>query len=238
MNATSIEHDEEKSQPRRKGKTGHSFQVLEKARALLLQFQVLVARTYYLPSAMLDGADEVHAFDREWGRARLNELYVLICKYLKSLDGLCRLSEDMRKHLDKPNAHRLLELYAHTLPAFGRVHHIQELVFESEHQPLKRGIRSSNHRNEQVFSISAALASDWESRLAFEVEKLLKRAVYGMQTNVFALNVYCLENQVFTNPHFRTEHQRRIFSSSLYCPSSPRYADVTVVLKRSHAVGV
>jgi hypothetical protein len=174
MNATRIEHDEEKSQPRRKGKTGHSFQVSEKARALLLQFQVLVARTYYLPSVMLDGADEVHAFNREGGRARFNELYVLACKYLKSLDGLCRLSEDMRKHLDKPNAHRLLELYAHTLPAFGHVHHIQELVFESAHQPLKRGIRSSNHRNEQVFAVSAALASDWESRLAFEVEKAIE----------------------------------------------------------------
>jgi hypothetical protein len=42
------------------------------------------------------------------------------------------------------------------------------------HQTLKRGIRSYNHRNEQVFAVSAALASDWESRLAFEVEKAIE----------------------------------------------------------------
>jgi hypothetical protein len=107
-------------------------------------------------------------------RAVLNELYILAYEYLKSLDSLCQLSEDMQKHLDKPHAHSLLELYAHTLPAFGHVHHIQELVLESVHQPLKRGIRSYNHRNEQGFAVSAALTSDWKSRLVFEVEKAIE----------------------------------------------------------------
>jgi hypothetical protein len=172
-NALYIVAREDKNSKKAKGKLAQTNQVSQNAVSLLEQFQVLVARTYYLPSSLLDGENAVISFNMGDGRIRINELYVMACEYLTKLDSLCRISEDMRKHLDKPNAHRLVELYAHTLPAFGHVHHVQELVFESAHQPLKRGLRNSNHRDEQVFAVSAALASDWESRLAFEVEKAI-----------------------------------------------------------------
>jgi hypothetical protein len=63
----------------------------------------------------------------------------------------------------------LIELFAHTIPAFGHVRHVAELLFESAHQPLKLGITSSNHRAPQVSSVYAALQNDWESRLALEM---------------------------------------------------------------------
>jgi hypothetical protein len=46
---------------------------------------------------------------------------------------------------------------------------VVELLFESAHQPLKRGITSSNHRAPQVSSVYAALQNDLESRLALEM---------------------------------------------------------------------
>lgn len=38
----------------------------------------------------------------------------------------------------KPNMHLMLELYFHTIPAFGHCRQIQELAFEHGHQALKR----------------------------------------------------------------------------------------------------
>jgi hypothetical protein len=61
--------------------------------------------------------------------------------------------------------HRLLELYTHTLPAFGHVGHFQELLFETAHQPLKRGIKRSNNRDPHLSEVQALLANDWKTRL-------------------------------------------------------------------------
>jgi hypothetical protein len=117
----------------------------------------------------------VIAFNRDNGMKRISVLYSKARSYIKDLNDFFRISEDARRHLDKPNVHRLIELYVHTISAFGHVHHVQELVFETAHQPLKRGMQKSNHRDEQVFSVCACLASDWESRLSMEVETAMKK---------------------------------------------------------------
>ena len=70
--------------------------------------------------------------------------------------------------------HRLVELYAHTLPAFGHVGHFQELLFETAHQPLKRGIKRSNNRDPHIYAVQAVLANDWETRLALEIASVGK----------------------------------------------------------------
>ena len=143
----------------------------ERALDLLQRLNSLVAATNFFPSSRLDGEKCVHDFNRNNGMRRIEMLYSKASNYIGLLNTLCRLSEQARKHLDKPNVHRLLELYVHTIPAFGHVRHVQELIFESAHQPLKQGLRRSNHRDEQVFAVGAYLASDWESRLALEVQR-------------------------------------------------------------------
>jgi hypothetical protein len=47
------------------------------------------------------------------------------------------------------------------------------MIFETAHQPLKQGMRKSNHRDEQVYAVGASLASDFESRLALQVQKAM-----------------------------------------------------------------
>ena len=65
--------------------------------------------------------------------------------------------------------HRLLELYAHTLPAFGHVRHLNELLFESAHQPLKRAMLRSNHNNPQLSAVRTVVLNHWQARLALDV---------------------------------------------------------------------
>lgn len=136
---------------------------------LLEMFQILVAETAAYPVLALDGRALVREFNRDSGRYRMNKLYGMACRYVKELDEVCKLSSKLCEILDKPNVHRLIELYAHTIPAYGHVKHITELLFESAHQPLKRGITNSNHSSPQVAAVYAALQNDWESRLALEL---------------------------------------------------------------------
>jgi hypothetical protein len=67
--------------------------------------------------------------------------------------------------------HRLLELYTHTIPAFGHCRHVQELLFETSHQSFKRGISRSNQRDPHIHSVTATIANDWECRLSIAVDR-------------------------------------------------------------------
>lgn len=65
----------------------------------------------------------------------------------------------------KPKQHRLLELYTHTLPAFGHVRHFGELVFECAHQPLKRALKRSNHKLAHLQAMKHVPSDEWKARI-------------------------------------------------------------------------
>lgn len=67
--------------------------------------------------------------------------------------------------LDKPNLHRLLELYQNSLSVFGHVSLFQELMFETTHQPLKRSLSRRNHRHAEAFAVEQCLRKDWQVRI-------------------------------------------------------------------------
>jgi hypothetical protein len=140
---------------------------------LLTTFQRLVRETHFWPCSALDGATLIQEFNDRNGSARLDTLYGLAADYISELHDLClRDSVVVGKHLNKPNVHRLLELYTHTIPAFGHCKHVQELLFETAHQPLKRAIARSNQRDPHLSAVTATLANDWECRLSIEVKRL------------------------------------------------------------------
>jgi hypothetical protein len=142
---------------------------------LLSLFQKLVSRTGYLPKIDVDGFAQVRKFNERRGMERLDTLFQLSCQYVTDLHSICTQSTDgVGRILNKPNVHRLLELYTHTLPAFGHVGHFQELLFETAHQPLKRGIKRSNNRDPHLSAVQAVLANDWETRLALEIASVGK----------------------------------------------------------------
>jgi hypothetical protein len=117
----------------------------------------------------LDGMESINELNREAGWFRMDKLYRMTCKYFKELDEVCKISTALRGTLDKPNVHRLIELYAHRIPSYGHVKHVAELLFESGHQPLKHGVTNSNHHEPQGAAIRSALHKDWQSRLSFDL---------------------------------------------------------------------
>lgn len=140
---------------------------------LLHMFQQLVAETHLWPNKHTDTAQEFEKFNDKGGFARFNRLYSLASGYLQKLHELSvRDYDKVGVHLNKPNVHRLVELYTHTIPLFGHARHVQELLFETAHQPLKRAICRSNMKDPQVSAVHAALFNDWETRLSIEVKHL------------------------------------------------------------------
>jgi len=139
---------------------------------LLSEFQLLVSRTQFVPISSTDGLEEMEWFNNGSGATRLLALQEMGQEYVRKLARVCMLSEESKKVLDKPNVHRLLEFYAFTLPSFGNVSFVQELVLEKAHQELKRGLQRSNNHNAQLQAMEHAVANDWVHRLAFEVKEL------------------------------------------------------------------
>ena len=131
----------------------------------LFLFQKLRAQTFYIPQASVDGLAEVHKMDEDNGKVYQQHLKEMAVKYVGILNILCGKNARVRMEVDKPNAHRLLELYFHSIPRVGHASLIQELILESGHQPLKRAISRSNGRESHQYAMQKVLADDWKRRL-------------------------------------------------------------------------
>jgi hypothetical protein len=140
---------------------------------LLSMLQRLVIETHFWPDVAFDGAAKIHAFNERSGEAIIDMLYGSAVDYVRRLHELCVREKDVAgKHLNKPNVHRLIELYSHAIPSFGHCRHVQELLFETAHQPLKRAITCSNQRDPHISAVTSTLTNDWETRLRIEVSSL------------------------------------------------------------------
>ena len=138
---------------------------------LLNLFQTLVSTTQFAPSLLVDGVEDIRWYNDGNGGERLLELKNKAEHFLSKLNELCLKHPESKKELDKPNIHRLLEFYTYTLPCFGNVQIIQELLLERAHQELKRGLARSNFKNEQLQSMKDMLSNDWFERLGFILEQ-------------------------------------------------------------------
>ena len=71
-----------------------------------------------------------------------------------------------RKLLDnKPNLHRLIEAFEHTVPLLNHARQVAELSFEATHQQMKRGLERSGGADRQLDAMMAALGNHWKGRL-------------------------------------------------------------------------
>ena len=99
-------------------------------------------------------------FNSEAGIAFISEQQASARLYGQRCDSLCGISEIARGKLDKPNLHRIIELYKHSVPAMGHAHRFSELVFEFAYQPLKRGVAMSNHRKPHIQAVKHTLVDE------------------------------------------------------------------------------
>lgn len=139
---------------------------------ILRDLQYLIAKTFWWPLIHIDGET---AFERVRGKNReswQSYLQLKAMNYVNSVDKLKRKmfesgngNTEAVNVMDKPNLHRLIELYKHAIPAFGHIRHFMELVFEAAHQPLKRCVQRSNHHNAHLSAVEHVLSNDWQFRL-------------------------------------------------------------------------
>ena len=101
-------------------------------------FRALYTETFFLPRLQRDGLPALQSMNGQ--REYYDRLKGLCVKYIELVDQLCGMDEVLRGELDKPNIHRLLELYHHSIPRFGHVCLFDELRFEATNQPLKRAL--------------------------------------------------------------------------------------------------
>ena len=108
--------------------------------------------------------------EQEWfvqnnGEKRFQDLMCNVEYFEKCVEDMILVNEEKGKIFDRPNLHRLRELMAHTLPMFGNLKHIQELILEKGHQQAKRSLKMSNQKNPQLQAMNDALVEDLLCRL-------------------------------------------------------------------------
>ena len=138
----------------------------------LYKYRELYSETKYLPLLDRDGLLELQAMNdtREY-HGLLKQLCV---SYVDLINQLCAIDENIRKEIDKPNVHRVVELFHHSISQFGHVSVFDELSFEAAHQPLKRVLTQSKHKHGHLYSMRAVLANEWRSRVGKVCASMLK----------------------------------------------------------------
>ena len=139
--------------------------VLKDCATILEQPQRLISLIYWWRLPELDGK-QVTALIHNMTETYFSDLRSMSKEYVNLVDDICGKSDVVRRELDKPNLHRLIELYELSIPDFGHVREFMELVFESAHQPLKRFNARSNNHNSHLFAVEHCVANDWQGRIA------------------------------------------------------------------------
>ncbi len=89
----------------------------------------------------------------------------LVEEYIDSIKDYYIRGGRQREILDKPNAHRLLELVHHTLPMYKHCLNVSELVLEMVHRTFKEWLDRNTHHDAHITAIEVAAARDWGNRL-------------------------------------------------------------------------
>ena len=131
----------------------------------LYHYQDLYFSTVRVPVEAVDSQAAVDKMDGAHWDGYISTLQDKATSFVRKINWLCKRHPETRKVVDKPNVHRVLELYFHSIPRFGHVSLIQELLLEGGHQPLKRGISRSNQHAPHIHAMTRVLADDWMRRI-------------------------------------------------------------------------
>ena len=149
----------------------HVFRKYENGRTdspfyILSHLHEIVANVFWAPTFIADGADNVEYVRAGTGPDYLRTLYRLCTGYLSRLRSLNVRFGALGKILDKSNAHRLLELIVHTIPAFSHAAQVAELVLENMHQQFKTWLEKNTHPGSHLTAVDRLIRRDWLSRIA------------------------------------------------------------------------
>lgn len=133
--------------------------------SMVAYLQKFVAAVYFWPSRIIDGERHSDMFTVDGKLAYYARLHEMGKGYLSLCDSVMEKDEEAGAILDKPNAHRCLELVIHTIPTFGHARNCSEMVLELMHQVFKRWLERNTHQDSHLTAVERALAKDWMGRV-------------------------------------------------------------------------
>ena len=138
---------------------------LKTAVEVLKELSCIIVESQRNPKSIQDRVEVLRAFNDCEGRTRLNQLVMDVKEHCKKIEELSKIDPHSAKILDKPNMHRFVELFTHTLPLFGSLKYVEELILEKAHQGAKRAVDMSNKKNEQIQAMTVYLHDDFVTRV-------------------------------------------------------------------------
>ena len=125
----------------------------------------IMSAVYHWPCVETDGGNHAGMFTVEGRLKYYRDVQMMVVEYLGECDEVMRMNKDLGAELDKPNAHRLLELAFHTIPTFGHARNCTEMILEGMHQVFKKWLQKSTHQNCHISAVERALTGDWAGRV-------------------------------------------------------------------------
>ena len=138
---------------------------VQKLTKLMNKLRAIIVLAQSNPEKTVDAKIDVDTFNLGNGKRRLQKLVEESNNYTRMIEELASEHKESASLLDKPNVHRFMELFVHTLPMFGSLKFIEELILEKAHQSAKKAVDQSNMKNEQVQAMNDYLHDDLVSRL-------------------------------------------------------------------------
>ena len=132
---------------------------------LCRSLQRFAAAVYFWPVPRVDGERHNHMFKVEGRIKYYADLHEMAKAYLRDCDEIMRHDQVAGAVLDKPNAHRAIELVLHTIPTFGHAKNCSEMVLEHMHQVFKGWLERNTHQDSHLTAVERALMMDWMGRV-------------------------------------------------------------------------
>jgi len=147
-----------------KATAGATLTPLQAALEVVDGYTALINALYYFPRADVDGEAACRS------RHTAAELLALADGFFRLVCAAClrRDTAAFGRNTDVPNLHRLRELLHAVIRLLLHVRHLQDLLFESAHQPLKRAITTGNGRNDALRAVRRMQQGELASRIALQ----------------------------------------------------------------------
>ena len=129
-------------------------------------FSNLIALTFWWPTLTVGGPSAVQYVLGVDQSAYHTDMITMASKFVSEIGLLCNESAIIRKRLDKPNIHRVLELYQSTIPNYSHALFTLDMGFEHNHQPLKSSLLRNTNINCHLSAVYQSLGSDWFRRIS------------------------------------------------------------------------
>ena len=132
---------------------------------LMSKLQNLISAIYRWPSQVAEG--DYFVDYSEHGKIALYHKSVSTAteEYISTTASIVEDIGGTAFVLDKPNAHRAIELQLHTIPIFNHARNCSELILEMVHRSFKDWLQENRNSDAHLTAVENGAAKDWMSRI-------------------------------------------------------------------------